>query len=128
MNNYQIVIHFFLLKNLVISKKILKIKYPLEILSTVQRLMGDEDVTRKSGIYEYILYNNERALNIRTFDDRTKHEIYEVQGHKCAICGEEFEYNEMHGDHIIPWSNGGHTVKENCQLLCRDCNLKKSNK
>lgn len=101
---------------------------PIELEYKIQRLMGDEDVTRKSGIYEYILYNNERALSIRTFDDRTKHEIYEAQGHKCAICGEEFEYNEMHGDHIIPWSNGGHTVKENCQMLCRDCNLKKSNK
>ncbi|MGO5282187.1 HNH endonuclease signature motif containing protein [Catenibacterium mitsuokai] len=29
------------------------------------------------------------------------------------------------GDHIIPWSKGRKTVIENCQMLCRDCNLKK---
>lgn len=33
---------------------------------------------------------------------------------------------EMQADHITPWSKGGRTVPENCQMLCRDCNLKKS--
>ena len=47
--------------------------------------------------------------------------------HKCVYCGETFEFEEMHSDHIVPWSNGGKTVHENCQMLCRDCNLKKSN-
>lgn len=40
--------------------------------------------------------------------------------------GEEFEFEQMHGDHIRPWSKGGATVPENCQMLCRDCNLRKS--
>lgn len=31
----------------------------------------------------------------------------------------------MHADHIQPWSKGGHTTPDNCQMLCRDCNLKK---
>jgi 5-methylcytosine-specific restriction endonuclease McrA len=31
----------------------------------------------------------------------------------------------MHGDHIVPWSRGGHTTADNLQMLCRDCNLKK---
>ena len=26
----------------------------------------------------------------------------------------------MHADHITPWSKGGKTVPENCQMLCRD--------
>ena len=52
-------------------------------------------------------------------------EAYERQGHKCAICGEEFEFEQMHADHIKPWSKGGHTTPDNCQMLCRDCNLKK---
>ena len=46
---------------------------------------------------------------------------------KCAICGEEFEFEDMHADHIKAWSKGGHTTPENCQMLCRDCNLKKGN-
>lgn len=91
----------------------------------IQHLMGDEDVTKKSGIYEYLLTGDERKLNIRAFDRRTQLAAYERQGHKCAICGEEFAFEQMHGDHIIPWSKGGHTTPENCQMLCRDCNLKK---
>lgn len=94
----------------------------------IQRLMGDEDVTRKSGIYEYLLNGDEKCLSVRTFDRRMKQEAYEKQNHKCAMCGKEFEFEEMHGDHIIPWSKGGHTTAENCQMLCRDCNLYKSDK
>ncbi len=50
---------------------------------------------------------------------------YARQSHQCAICGKTFEFEQMHGDHIVPWSKGGKTVPENCQMLCRDCNLKK---
>ena len=33
-----------------------------------------------------------------------------------------FEIDEMEGDHIQPWSKGGKTVAENCQMLCVPCN------
>ena len=101
---------------------------PKALEEKIQKLMGDEDVTRKAGIYEYLLTGNERVLSIRSFDDRDKKWAYEQQGHKCAICGEEFDYKDMQGDHKIPWSKGGHSTEENLQMLCRDCNLKKSNK
>jgi 5-methylcytosine-specific restriction endonuclease McrA len=32
----------------------------------------------------------------------------------------------MEGDHITPWSQGGKTTAENCQMLCKDCNRKKA--
>ena len=98
---------------------------PKKLSQEVERLLGDEDVTRKAGIYEYLLTGSERALSIRSFDDRDKRAAYEAQKHKCAICGDEFEYSEMHGDHKKPWSKGGRTVPENCQMLCTECNLKK---
>lgn len=100
---------------------------PNKLEIELQRLLGDEDVTRKSGVYEYLLTGNEKALSIRAFDRRDKMEAYERQGHKCAICGEEFEFDDMQGDHIVPWSKGGITVASNCQMLCRDCNLRKTN-
>ncbi|MDK8275386.1 HNH endonuclease family protein [Varibaculum cambriense] len=100
---------------------------PIDIENQIQELMGDEDVSKKSGIYEYILTGQEKLLSIRGFDRRDKLTAYKRQGRKCALCGEEFEFEEMHGDHIIPWSKGGKTVPENCQMLCRDCNLRKSN-
>lgn len=98
---------------------------PKELEERVSELMADEDVQKKAGVYEYLLTGNEKALSIRAFDQRTKREAYERQGHRCAICGEEFEFEQMHGDHIKPWSRGGHTTPDNCQMLCRDCNLKK---
>lgn len=100
---------------------------PKELESKIQSLLGDEDVTKKSGIYEYLLTGEEKFLSIRGFDKRDKLAAYEKQGHKCALCKKEFEFEEMHGDHITPWSKGGKTVPENCQMLCRDCNIKKSN-
>ena len=89
--------------------------------------MADEDVTKKSGVYEYVLTGNERALSIRAFTERDRRTAYERQNGICPMCGEHFEIAEMHADHIQPWSKGGHTTPENCQMLCRDCNLKKSN-
>ena len=39
--------------------------------------------------------------------------------------GKKFDLSQMHADHIAPWSKGGPTTPDNCQMLCRDCNLKK---
>lgn len=93
----------------------------------VSRLMGDDDVTSKRGVYEYLLTGNERRLSIRAFDKRDARSAYERQGGVCPLCGEHFEFDEMQADHIKPWSKGGRTVPENCQMLCRQCNIKKSN-
>lgn len=98
---------------------------PQKLEEQVGRLMGDEDVTRKSGIYEYLLTGDERKLSIRTFDRRDALAAYERQKHRCTICNKEFPFGEMHADHITPWSKGGRTTPENCQMLCRDCNLRK---
>lgn len=93
----------------------------------VKKLMMDEEVQKRSGIYEYVLCGNEKALGLRMFDDSVKRAKYEAQDGKCAICGKPFPYEIMHGDHIIPWSRGGKTTPDNCQMLCTTDNLKKSN-
>ena len=36
--------------------------------------------------------------------------------------------SEMDADHITPWSESGKTVEQNCQMLCKQCNRRKSNK
>ena len=99
---------------------------PKALEADVSRLMADEDVTKKGGVYEYLLTGKERCLSIRAFDDRMKRAAYERQGGVCPYCGEHFELSEMHADHIKPWAKGGPTTAENCQMLCRDCNLRKS--
>ncbi len=34
----------------------------------------------------------------------------------------------MEADHITPWKDGGRTIADNCQMLCRECNRRKSAK
>ena len=52
---------------------------PKKLELEIQRLMGDEDVTRKSGIYEYLLTGDERKLSIRQFDMRDRLAAYAAQ-------------------------------------------------
>jgi hypothetical protein len=92
----------------------------------IQALMMDDDVTNKKGIYSYVLTRNEKYLNIRGFTESQKRTAYEKQKGICKKCGEYFEFENMEADHIIPWSKGGKTVPENCQMLCLDCNRRKS--
>lgn len=94
----------------------------------ITQLMQDEDVTKKSGIYEYILTRNEKYLSIRAFTDKMKREAYEMQQGICTKCNLHFELGEMEADHIIPWHLGGKTTRENCQMLCKNCNRTKSGK
>lgn len=57
---------------------------PATLEAEVSRLMADEDVTKKAGVYEYLLTGKERCLSIRAFDDRMKrggkpaHLVYDI--------------------------------------------------
>ena len=79
-------------------------------------------------ISSYVLDRDERNLSIRAFDARMKREAYEKQQGICIHCKQHFELEEMEADHITPWHLGGATIATNCQMLCRDCNRRKSGK
>jgi len=89
------------------------------------RLILDDDVSNKKGIYPYILTRDEKHLNIRAFTQAMKIKVYEKQGGDCPICGKHFEMRDMEADHITPWCEGGKTDETNCQLLCKECNRRK---
>jgi len=95
----------------------------------IKELIMDDDVTKNAGIIPYILSektkHDEKYLSLRTFTDAQKMRAYTRQDGVCPICGNHFEYEEMEGDHIVPWSKGGKTVDENCQMLCKRCNIDK---
>ncbi len=93
-----------------------------------KRLLLDDDVENKKGIYPYLLTRDERHLNIRAFKPGMKQIVYEKQAGKCVICQQPFDISDMEADHITPWSEGGPTDEENCQMLCRKCNREKSSK
>ena len=101
---------------------------PEEIENETKKLILDDDVTNKSGIYPYVLTRDERHLNIRAFSEAMKLQVYERQSGKCKICFEIFEISGMEADHITPWTEGGKTIVENCQMLCKECNRRKTNR
>jgi hypothetical protein len=92
----------------------------------VTRLMLDEDVERKKGIYSYLLDGREKHLNIRAFSTAMRREAYERQRGVCPECeNEHYEFEAMEADHITPWHEGGKTTAANCQMLCIDHNRRK---
>jgi hypothetical protein len=99
-----------------------------ETEKVIKELMMDDDVTKKSGIYPYLITGDEKYLSIRAFTDSQKRAAFEKQKGKCPVCKETFEIEEMEGDHITPWSEGGKTLPDNLQMLCKNCNRRKSSK
>ncbi|PWE20208.1 HNH endonuclease [Aliarcobacter skirrowii] len=103
---------------------------PKKIEEEIRKLMEDEDVTNKKGIYSFVLTRNEKYLSLRSFTDNQKREAYERQKGICPKCtppNNHYKIEEMQGDHITPWSKGGKTIADNCQMLCNKCNRLKSN-
>jgi hypothetical protein len=95
----------------------------------IVRLMSDDDVGgNKKGVYEYLLSGDEKHLNIRAFTENQKRTVYEQQKKLCLKCKKPFQIKQMEAHHIIPWSKGGKTVLENCQMLCLDCHRKQGYK
>ena len=109
-------------------------RYGRETLDTaamgrrISELLRDSEIQRSAGIIPYVLTGDERYLDLRAFPEDIKLMVWERQGHRCAICGKEFDMEFMEGDHITPWREHGRTVAENCQMLCRECNRRKGAK
>lgn len=101
---------------------------PKDNKQEVLRLVKDDDVTNNKGIYEYILSRDIHLLNIRDFSVAQKEAQYAKQDRKCNRCVKPFEFSAMEGDHITPWIEGGATVPDNLQMLCKDCNRRKGAK
>jgi 5-methylcytosine-specific restriction endonuclease McrA len=59
--------------------------------------------------------------------ERLKVQVLMRDGNKCRLCGVTLIGDNIHFDHIIPWSKGGETTLENLQVLCDTHNLAKGN-
>ena len=94
----------------------------------VQELLEDEALKNHRGIYEYILTGNEQHLTFRAFSKPVKRRVYEKQSRECPVCKKALSFSEAEADHIIPWSKGGKTTEDNCQILHKKCNRRKGAK
>ena len=105
-----------------------------QMATEVATLHRDDEIQKSKGIYEYLLLKDENLpvaiskLNLRTFSDTEKQRAYDKQGGICPMCKKQFAIEDMRGDHKVPWSKGGKTTEDNLQMLCKDCNLNKSDK
>jgi hypothetical protein len=61
----------------------------------------------------------------RTIPDDVKLLVWARDAGRCVRCGSK---ENIHYDHIIPHSRGGGDAPENLQILCRKCNLSKSDR
>lgn len=103
---------------------------PAALEKRIEELMLDEEVTRKAGIYPYVLNGKERSLSLRAFPEKVKREAYTKQAGICAdgACPEKarlFKFDEMEADHVDPWHAGGKSILSNCRMLCKACNRRK---
>ena len=119
---------------------------PERVWRRVEELYGDEFVTDRRGIVEYVLGGEKetRLLNVRVFSDKEKKQVYarqtadaEKRGvSNCPLCavGHEasakriWKIGEMDADHVTAWSKGGATDISNCQMLCKTHNRAKGNR
>ena len=99
-----------------------------EMWKQISTLMRDSEIQKQAGIIPYVLTGDEHYLDLRAFPEDIKLAVWEKQNHICPHCGKEFDLEFMEGDHITPWREGGRTVIENCQMLCRECNRRKGSK
>lgn len=119
---------------------------PKKVSTDVTRLYADPYVKKKRGIFEYILGGQQdtKLLEVRVFDDATKHSVYEKQTSaadaksksNCPLCavGHDanksriYKFEEMDADHVSAWSKGGGSSAKNCQMLCATHNRAKGNR
>lgn len=119
---------------------------PEKVSADVTRLYGDPYIKKKRGIFEFILggLKDTKLLEVRVFDDATKHAVYERQTSaakakeksNCPHCavGDDanksriYKIDEMDADHVTAWSKGGGSSADNCQMLCITHNRTKGNR
>ena len=100
---------------------------PREIAEKVAHLFQcDSKEISQKGIYAFVLTGEEKHLSLRSFNPEQRRAAYERQGGLCAITRKPFPIEEMEADHIKPWSEGGKTDDENCQMVCRAAHRKKT--
>ena len=92
----------------------------------IQRL-SDDPGEFESFVHTYEIPQRE-GIKFEKPPKAPKNRLYKKQKGLCARCGKKFDTVKLEINHIIPKSKGGGDYYENLQLVCRNCNLIKSDK
>jgi hypothetical protein len=119
---------------------------PKKISDDVKKLAADPYVTKRKGIFEFLLGGSADAklLEVRVFDTPAKRATYAKQTQaaegkgesNCPLCAignntnksRIYKLDEMDADHVAAWSKGGGSSADNCQMLCVTHNRAKGNR
>jgi len=83
---------------------------------------------RKNNPHKVREFNQRRkSKSVGRLPNGTVEKIGNAQNWKCPICTVSIK-DKYHVDHVLPVAKGGKHVPLNIQLLCPDCNLRKSAK
>jgi len=89
-----------------------ELEVELGIKSPSSSIEGDSDTIEQERSNRYI-------------PSSVRREVWRRDKGKCVNCGDR---KNLEYDHIIPVSEGGSNTARNIELLCEECNRKKSNK
>ncbi len=89
--------------------------------------IGFSDISNDNAIrlYELIIAFLAKSPYRKNIPDSIKNQLLAIQKGKCAICNNTIDIHD-HVDHIVPFKYVGDELKNNYQLLCSNCNLKKN--
>jgi hypothetical protein len=92
--------------------------------------VGNDQTQETEDAKSEVIQKNEIIFKHKTKrepSERLKVKVLMRDGNKCKLCGCIVTGDNLHFDHIIPWSKGGETLFENLQVLCSKHNLAKGN-
>lgn len=95
------------------------------VLIKATNLKNEERLQRSIERAKRALEGNTQDPARQGIPDDVKSFVWNRDGGKCVNCGSN---QNLEFDHIIPISKGGSNTARNIQLLCEECNRKKSNK
>ena len=82
----------------------------------------DKAYAERKGITLEQLYQKRRNTADRKLNKTTKEMLFRKYNYQCNYCGDT---EDLHIDHIFPFSKYRDNSFMNLQILCRDCNLSK---
>ena len=90
-----------------------------------KKVKQDEAYAKRKGISYERLLQNRANVNARKINKTTKEMVFRKYNYECNYCGDT---EDLHIDHIFPFSKYRDNSFWNLQILCRDCNMEKFDK